>query len=63
MAKFIIRVTETSKGIIEVEADSRRSAKEIAQAIWYQNGTDWEDGETSFHIIAPHTYEPNFDYK
>lgn len=50
MATFTVNVTETNKGYVVVEANSRAEAKELARQAWFQGETAWGDGETSFDL-------------
>jgi hypothetical protein len=50
MATFEVNVTETNKGYVIVEADTRAEAKELAKQAWFECYTVWGDGETSFDL-------------
>jgi type IV secretory pathway VirD2 relaxase len=55
MATFEVNVTETNKGYVIVEANTRAEAKELAQQAWFQGQTAWGDGETSFDLAEEET--------
>lgn len=50
MATFTVNVTETNKGYVVVEANSRAEAKELAKLEWFRGQTAWVDGDTSFDL-------------
>ena len=50
MATFTVNVTETNKGYLVVEANSRAEAKELARQAWFEGQTAWGDGEAAFDL-------------
>lgn len=51
LKKYIINVTETSYGYIEVEASSPEEAEELAQEVYNEGNTNW--GKMDVHYEPP----------
>lgn len=50
MAKYTVNVTETSRGFIEVEANSREEALSLAEAEYWNGNVFWNHTEEEYEI-------------
>lgn len=41
--KYIVDIKETSYGVIEVDADSKEDAEDMASDLWYEGKVEWVD--------------------
>ena len=41
--KYIVDIKETSYGVIEVDADSKEDAEDMASGLWYEGKVEWVD--------------------
>ena len=41
--KYIVDIKETSYGVIEVDADSKEDAEDMASGLWYEGNVEWVD--------------------
>lgn len=50
MAKYTVNVTETSRGFIGVEANSREEALSLAEAEYWDGNVFWNHTEEEYEI-------------
>jgi len=41
--KYIVDIKDTSYGVVEVDADSKEAAEDMASALWYEGKVEWVD--------------------